>query len=99
HLARRVMRELAIDLNHATAVVQGFGNVVSHAALGLHQSGLKVIAVSDHTGALYDAAGLDIPALMQHAGEHGSIAGFSSQLQFDRARILTLPCDVLVPAA
>ena len=70
HLARRVMKELAIDLNNGTAVVQGFGNVGSYAALGLQQFGLKVIAVSDHTGALYDAAGLDIPALMRHAGEH-----------------------------
>jgi glutamate dehydrogenase (NAD(P)+) len=99
HLARRVMKELAINLENATAVIQGFGNVGSYAALGLHQFGLKVIAVSDHTGALYDAAGLDIPALMRHAGQHGSIAGFSSELQFDHAQILTLPCDVLVPAA
>jgi glutamate dehydrogenase (NAD(P)+) len=99
YLAGRVMKELSIDLNNATAVIQGFGNVGSYAALGLHQFGLKVIAVSDHTGALYDATGLDIPALMRHAGEHGSIAGFSSQLQFDPAQILTLPCDVLVPAA
>ena len=36
---------------------------------------------------------------MQHAGAHGSIAGFSNQLAFDPAQILTLPCDVLVPAA
>ena len=99
HLAKRVMKELAIDLGNATAVVQGFGNVGSYAALGLHQFGLKVIAVSDHTGALYDKAGLDIPALMRHAGDHGSIAGFSNELHFDAAQILTLPCDVLVPAA
>jgi glutamate dehydrogenase (NAD(P)+) len=99
HLARRVMKERAIELNNGTAVIQGFGNVGSYAALGLHQSGLKVIAVSDATGALHDAAGLDIPALMRHSGEHGSIAGFSSQLQFDPAQVLTLTCDVLVPAA
>jgi glutamate dehydrogenase (NAD(P)+) len=99
HLAKRVMKELAIDLNNGTAVIQGFGNVGSYAALELHQFGLKVIAVSDHTGALYDAKGLDIPALMRHAGQHGSIAGFSNQLHFDPAQILTLPCDVLVPAA
>jgi glutamate dehydrogenase (NAD(P)+) len=99
HLARRVLQERGIGLNNGTAVVQGFGNVGSYAALGLHQFGLKVIAVSDHTGALHDPTGLDIPALMRHAGEHGSIAGFSSQLQFDAAQILTLPCDVLVPAA
>ena len=99
HLARRVMNQLSIDLNNATAVVQGFGNVGSYAAFGLHEFGLKVIAVSDHTGALYDKSGLDIPLLMRHAGLHGSIAGFSNELAFDPAQILTLPCDVLVPAA
>ena len=99
YLARRVLKELSINPGTATAVIQGFGNVGSYAALELHQFGLKVIAVSDHTGALHDPAGLDIPALMRHAGTHGSIAGFSNQLAFDPAQILTLPCDVLVPAA
>jgi glutamate dehydrogenase (NAD(P)+) len=99
HLAKRVMNELSINLSGATAVVQGFGNVGSYAALELHQFGLKVIAISDHTGALYDKSGLDIPALMRHADANGSIAGFSSQLKFDHTQILTLSCDVLVPAA
>src|SRR3981189_3980489 len=67
HLAKRVMNELSIDLNNGTAVIQGFGNVGSYAALELHQFGLKVIAVRDHPGALHDAAGLDIPALMRQA--------------------------------
>ena len=66
-------------------MIQGFGNVGSYAALELHQYGLKIIAVSDHTGALHDPTGLDIPALMRHAGTHGSIAGFSNQLAFDPA--------------
>jgi len=99
YLALRVMKELSIAPGSATAVVQGFGNVGSYAALGLHRAGLKVIAVSDHTGALYDPKGLDIPALMRHAGLHGSIAGFSSELKFDPKQVLTLACDVLVPAA
>jgi glutamate dehydrogenase (NAD(P)+) len=99
HLAKRVMGELAINLSGASAVIQGFGNVGSYAALELYQFGLKVIAVSDHTGALYDASGLDIPALMRHTGERGSLAGYSNELQFDPASVLTLPCDVLVPAA
>jgi glutamate dehydrogenase (NAD(P)+) len=99
HLAKKVLDVLKINPSDATAVVQGFGNVGSYSALGLDQFGLKVIAVSDHTGALHDAKGLDIPALMRHASTHGSIAGFSTQLQSDPAEILTLPCDVLVPAA
>jgi len=99
YLALRVMKELSIAPGSATAVVQGFGNVGSYAALGLHRAGLKVIAVSDHTGALYDPKGLDIPALMRHTSLHGSIAGFSSELKFDSKQVLTLACDVLVPAA
>jgi glutamate dehydrogenase (NAD(P)+) len=99
HLSKRVMKELNIGPSGANAVVQGFGNVGSYAALELHTYGLKVTAVSDHTGALYDANGLDIPALVRHASTHGSIAGFSNQLAFDPADVLTLPCTVLVPAA
>ena len=99
HLAKRVLKELSISLNNATAVIQGFGNVGSYAALQLHHCGLKVIAVSDHTGALHHAQGLDIPALVRHAAAHGSIAGFSNELHFDPEEILTLACDVLVPAA
>src|SRR4051794_14438790 len=83
HLARRVLKELAIDLNHATAVVQGFGNVGSYAALGLHQFGLKVIGVSDHTACYFDPKGLDLNGLLAYAGRHGALAGFASQLQFD----------------
>jgi glutamate dehydrogenase (NAD(P)+) len=99
HLAKRVMNEASMKLNGATAVIQGFGNVGSYAALELQKFGLKVIAVSDHTGALYSTSGLDIPSLMRHSAERGSIAGYSSQLQFDPMDILALPCDVLVPAA
>ena len=98
YLARRVLKELSINPGTATAVIQGFGNVGSYAALELHQYGLKIIAVSDHTGALHDPAGLDIPALMRHAVRMAA----SPALQPDDFRSRTNPdaaCDVLVPAA
>lgn len=50
HLIHRAADELNIRLSGATAVVQGFGNVGSIAALELHNKGVKVIAVNDHTG-------------------------------------------------
>ncbi|MGY4408307.1 glutamate dehydrogenase (NAD(P)+) [Bradyrhizobium sp. LB7.1] len=99
HLVRRAADELNIHLNGATAVVQGFGNVGSIAALELHNMGVKVVAVSDHTGALYRPRGLDIPQLVRHAGLQGSLEGYSNELGLDPAEILTIPCDVLVPAA
>lgn len=99
YLARRVLGLKSIQFGEATAVIQGFGNVGSYTALELAQFGVKVIAVSDHTGALHDPKGLDVAALAAHAARHGSIAGFSTELQYDPAAILSLPCDVLVPAA
>jgi glutamate dehydrogenase (NAD(P)+) len=99
HLARRVMEDRQIKENGATAVVQGFGNVGSIAALELYKAGVRIIAVSDHTGALHRAAGLDVPSLMAHGAKHGSLAGFSNELALDPDELLTLPCDVLVPAA
>ena len=99
HLARRVMKDRRINESGATAVVQGFGNVGSIAALELHNAGVKVIAVSDHTTALHRAHGLDIPTLIEHTHQHGSLAGFSNELACDPNEILTMSCDVLVPAA
>ncbi len=80
-------------------MVQGFGNVGSIAALELYNAGVKIIAVSDHTGALHRPAGLDVPSLIAHTAQHGSLAGYSNELALDPDELLTLPCDVLVPAA
>lgn len=99
YLARRVLGLLSINFADATAVIQGFGNVGSYTALELAEYGIKIIAVSDHTGALHDPKGLDVAALAAHVSAHGSIAGFSSELQCDPATVLSLRCDVLVPAA
>ena len=99
HLAKRVMLERAITLNNATAVVQGFGNVGSIAAAELQAMGVTVTAVSDHTCDMHRSAGLDVTSLIRHVTEHGSLQGYSNELACDPSTILTLPCDVLVPAA
>jgi glutamate dehydrogenase (NAD(P)+) len=93
------MTERSIGLNSATAVVQGFGNVGSIAAAELQAMGVTVIAVSDHTCALHRAEGLDVSDLIRYVAEHGSLSGYSTELQCDPVAMLTLPCDVLVPAA
>ncbi|MCK1694258.1 Glu/Leu/Phe/Val dehydrogenase [Bradyrhizobium sp. 144] len=99
HLVHRAADELKLRLGSATAVVQGFGNVGSIAALELYNMGVKVIAVSDHTGALHQPAGLDIPKLVRHASSQGSLAGYSNELGLDPLEMLTIPCDILAPAA
>jgi glutamate dehydrogenase (NAD(P)+) len=98
------LKELDIPAENATAVVQGFGNVGSVAALELYQRGIKVIAISDRYGAIVNSEGIDVPALTKHMC--GGPAGLTQRLQdfpgaeeTDAEEMLTLPCTILVPAA
>jgi glutamate dehydrogenase (NAD(P)+) len=61
--------------------------------------GAKVIAVSDWQGGLTNSAGLDIPAVMQHYRATGTLAGFLEVSPISNTELLTLNCDVLIPAA
>src|SRR5574337_429295 len=98
-LASRAMETLEIDPVGATAIVQGFGNVGSHAALGLAARGVKIVGASDHTGAYYGADGLPVRALVDHAQKHGSLAGWSKEAEIGAREFLEQPCDVLAPCA
>ena len=93
------MRTLGRDLNGATAVVQGFGNVGAVAVSALAEFGARITGVSDMYGAIYNANGLDIPALLAHVKKTRRVTGFAGARSLDGAELLTVPCDVLVPAA
>lgn len=95
----QALRTIGIGPKGASAVVQGFGNVGSVAAAALHEEGVRVIGVSDINGAIVSEAGLNIPELLRHAEETGSVTGFAGSTPIDGHELLELPCDVLVPAA
>lgn len=99
YLVTEAARHRGIDLRAATAIVQGFGNVGSHAARFLADAGVRVIGVSDVSGGLYDPHGLDLAALSVHVREHRSLAGCTLGERVTNAELLELPCDILVPAA
>jgi len=80
-------------------VVQGFGNVGGIAASELRALGAPVIAVSDVSGGLHAASGLDIEALHQYVGEHGSLEGCDLGARISNDELLELECDILVLAA
>jgi glutamate dehydrogenase (NAD(P)+) len=82
-----------------TVIVQGFGNVGSNAAHLLWEHGYKVIGIGEYDGALYNRNGIDISELLQHKARIGSIHGFAGAEAFDKDKLLTLKCDVLIPAA
>ena len=93
------LKLLDMRLEGLRVVVQGFGNVGSVSAALFHATGAKVIAVSDIKSGLYNADGLDIQALRRHAAETGTLEGFDAAEPITNAELLTLECDVLVPAA
>ena len=80
-------------------VIQGFGNVGSHAAEVFAQHGHTIIAISDSRGGIYDAAGLDIGKLSKYKKETGSLANFPGSKNLTNEKLLELECDVLIPAA
>jgi glutamate dehydrogenase (NAD(P)+) len=87
------------DPADTTLVIQGFGNVGSNAAAYAHELGYKVVAVSDVEGGIYNAHGLDIPAVTAHYKKYGKLADFPGTDRVTNAELLVLPCDVLIPAA
>jgi glutamate dehydrogenase (NAD(P)+) len=80
-------------------VIQGFGNVGGMAARLMSQRGFKVVAIIEWDGAVFNKHGLDIPKLMEHRRETGSIVDFGEAENVDRDETLFLECDVLLPAA
>ncbi|MFK7909239.1 MAG: Glu/Leu/Phe/Val dehydrogenase [Akkermansiaceae bacterium] len=98
-LITRAFDKLGIQENKATAIVQGFGNVGSHAALTLARYGVKISGISDVTGALWSDQGIDVVKLLSHVKDTGGVAGFEAAESIDPEVMLTQPCDVLVPAA
>jgi glutamate dehydrogenase (NAD(P)+) len=100
YLIERAMSMLKIDPNKCTAIVQGFGNVGSVAALSLAlKSGVKVVGISDAYAAIYNPKGIDVKAAEQHVLKKGSLKAFDQGDHVDPKELLILPCDVLVPAA
>ncbi len=99
YTAAAAAKELGLELRGAKVVVQGFGNVGGVAAKLIAEEGAAVVAVSDVSGGYYNPRGLDIPAMLEWARHNGSLAGYKEAEPVTNAELLTLPCDVLIPAA
>ena len=98
-LVSRTLQTLGINAGSCTAVVQGYGNVGSVAAQTMARDGIKIVAISDADGGLFNAGGIDLPALDAHLAEHRTVVGFTEAEPISNEELLLLKCDVLVPAA
>ena len=101
-VAKQALADMGRPLDGATLAIQGFGNVGSHAALLAHEQGARVVALSDSTGGVARAEGLDVPMLVQeYARPRRALLGYDDDgvKHVSQDEILAADVDILVPAA
>lgn len=100
YVTGEALRYLKLSIENATVAIQGFGNVGSHTALIMQQQGARVIAVSDMSGGIYNAKGLDVQELLRRYRVAGqSLRDTKLGDAITNEELLQLDCTVLVPAA
>jgi glutamate dehydrogenase (NAD(P)+) len=99
YLTLEVLKYMGLAEKTPTVAVQGYGQVGRSAARLLHEAGLRVVAVGDSGGAVFNPRGLDLAALAAHRGFRRGVSGFKKAHDISAAELLTLPVTVLVLAA
>jgi len=88
-----------VKLEDPKVAIEGFGNVGTFVMKFLSEKGIKVVAVSDSKGTIYDENGLDYEKLMKTKEETGSVINYGSGKKLESKDIVSLDVDILVPAA
>ncbi|MEP7119474.1 MAG: Glu/Leu/Phe/Val dehydrogenase [Byssovorax sp.] len=99
HCITEWAEEKDFNLGGATLIVQGFGNVGSHAAVILSRLGVSTIAVGDHTGYMYNPEGFNPHKLQDWVKKNRSIAGYPGGKPISREEFFRIKADLFIPAA
>ncbi len=92
-------KHISMDISTARVAVQGFGNVGGTAAKLFAEAGARIVAVQDHGGTIFREAGLDVPSLLRHVANTGTVAGFAQAEVIANDLFWEVECDILIPAA
>ena len=95
----QALKKLGRPREGQRVIIQGFGNVGSVSAKLMHEAGYKIVGVADIHGGIYNPKGINVPKLLEHVLESGKVVGFAGCDAVSPHDILTLDCDILVPAA
>jgi glutamate dehydrogenase (NAD(P)+) len=98
-LSYKLMQKFGRKPKDIGVVIQGFGNVGSHAAKYMFESEFNIIGISDLSGAYYNPDGIDIHAALHHVIEKKTLEGFEKADLISNDELLTSDCDLLIPAA
>ncbi len=97
--AKLAAEHLGLDINGASLVVQGCGNVGAVSANLLVKEGCRLIAISDSCSGVYNEKGVDLEKALQHKRATGNLQGAPGTETISNREMLALPCDILLPAA
>ncbi len=97
---RSAMAKLNMNPTESTCIVQGFGNVGSISAKLIEMLGVKIVAISDVSGGYYNPNGISVMEAIKYSENNNrSLEGFTGGEKVSNEELLTLPADILVPAA
>jgi len=96
---REAVKKQGRSLSDMRVVVQGFGNVGSYLAKFVAEDGAKVVSLSDSSGGIYNANGIDVALALAHKQETGELSGLKDTESVTNDELLLLDCDVLAPCA
>jgi glutamate dehydrogenase (NAD(P)+) len=99
HCVKQAMENNELKLKNSSVAIQGFGNVGYNAAVAAQEEGCKVVAISDSTGGIYCANGLNLHEVLAHKEQTKSVQNYKGCKNITNQELLELPCDVLIPAA
>ncbi len=88
-----------IGLESPKVAIEGFGNVGTFTMKHLEESGIKVVAVSDSKGTMYNKEGLDYNKLLKIKKEKGSVINYRPGKVLPNSKLFGLKVDVLIPGA
>ncbi len=100
YTVREAAKVLGLELKGATIAVQGYGNAGYYMAkISSEEFGMKVVAVSDSKGGIYNPDGLNADEVLKWKREHKSVVDFPGATNITNKELLELEVDVLAPAA
>jgi len=99
YLVKKYLDDLKLPVAKATVAIQGFGNVGSETALALAAYGAKIVAISDYTGGIFNAKGIDVKKALTYLASQRVLKDFDGGEPISNEELLELKCTVLAPAA
>ena len=88
-----------IELEGARVVIQGYGNVGTHAARYLEDRGAVLVGASDLDGTVYDENGINVAELTELKNKTGRVTDYEHGRKMGIDDWIKIPCEIFVPAA